>query len=346
MLFAVSVLAVLGLVAGYLKNVTAHAVPEPAPARRQLSRSTVLDELLARCAFPPAGTPVTCAFSGGPDSTALLALAAAAGLDVAAVHVDHGLRPTSGAEAEQAVALGAALGVPVRVVRVDRGRRAQPRGAGPGGPPRRAAAGRADRPHRRRPGRDRADQPAAGRRARRAGGDGPRTRRGRCCGSGGARRRPCARHLGLRRRSTMPPTATVASCATGSVTSCCRCSTTSPGATSCRCWSGRPTWSPTTWPWLDSTGAGARPHATPAPSPAAPPAAARRAAAPVAGRRRLPARCGQRQPGAGGRRRARRACELAGGRRVERHRQRLRIVDARGGSVGGRYGSDAAEGRS
>ena len=79
----------------------------------------MLEELLARCSFPPPSTPVTCAFSGGADSTALLALATAAGLAVDAVHVDHGLRPSSAAEAERAVALGDALGVPVRVVRVE-----------------------------------------------------------------------------------------------------------------------------------------------------------------------------------------------------------------------------------
>ena len=79
----------------------------------------MLDELLARCAFPPAGSPVVCAFSGGPDSTALLALAVRAGLVVEAVHVDHGLRPTSGDEAAQAVAIAARLAVPARVVRVD-----------------------------------------------------------------------------------------------------------------------------------------------------------------------------------------------------------------------------------
>ena len=81
----------------------------------------MLEELLARCSFPPPSTPVTCAFSGGADSTALLALATAAGLAVDAVHVDHGLRPSSTAEAERAVALGDALGVPVRVVCVEIG---------------------------------------------------------------------------------------------------------------------------------------------------------------------------------------------------------------------------------
>jgi tRNA(Ile)-lysidine synthase len=38
--------------------------------------------------------------SGGADSLALLALACAAGLDVTAIHVDHGLRPGSATEAD------------------------------------------------------------------------------------------------------------------------------------------------------------------------------------------------------------------------------------------------------
>jgi tRNA(Ile)-lysidine synthase len=56
-------------------------------------------ELLARCAFPPAGDPVVVAVSGGPDSLALLVLACLAGLSVTAVHVDHALRPGGDAEA-------------------------------------------------------------------------------------------------------------------------------------------------------------------------------------------------------------------------------------------------------
>ena len=56
--------------------------------------------LLPRCCFPPPGSPLTCAVSGGPDSLALLALATAAGCQVTAVHVDHGLRPGSAEEAE------------------------------------------------------------------------------------------------------------------------------------------------------------------------------------------------------------------------------------------------------
>ena len=66
--------------------------------------------LLDRCAFPPAGTAVDCAVSGGPDSTALLVLAVAAGLEVTCWTVDHGLRSTSADEvrlvAHNALSLG------------------------------------------------------------------------------------------------------------------------------------------------------------------------------------------------------------------------------------------------
>src|SRR5438552_2160484 len=40
----------------------------------------MIDELLARCELPPAGTAVSCAVSGGADSLALLALGAELGL--------------------------------------------------------------------------------------------------------------------------------------------------------------------------------------------------------------------------------------------------------------------------
>lgn len=76
-------------------------------------------ELLARCQFPPAGTPVACAFSGGPDSTALVALAAAVGCRVTAIHVDHRLRPESADEADRAAELATALGVGFRLVTVE-----------------------------------------------------------------------------------------------------------------------------------------------------------------------------------------------------------------------------------
>lgn len=66
--------------------------------------------LLARCSFPPAGTEVACAVSGGADSLALLVLARAAGCVVTAHHVDHGLRPGSAAEADVVAAAAAGLG--------------------------------------------------------------------------------------------------------------------------------------------------------------------------------------------------------------------------------------------
>jgi len=58
---------------------------------------------------------VDCAFSGGADSTALLILASAAGLAVTAHHVDHGLRPESGRDADRAVSIAAQLGIDIEV---------------------------------------------------------------------------------------------------------------------------------------------------------------------------------------------------------------------------------------
>ena len=74
--------------------------------------------LLARCTFPPAGRSIVCAVSGGADSTDLLALAVAAGCDVEAVHVDHGLRPDSAEEADVVARSAAALGARFRSVGV------------------------------------------------------------------------------------------------------------------------------------------------------------------------------------------------------------------------------------
>lgn len=71
-------------------------------------------ELLERCRFPPPGTEVDCAVSGGPDSTALLVLAVEAGLVVTAWHVDHGLRSGSSAEGAMVARLAAGLGATAR----------------------------------------------------------------------------------------------------------------------------------------------------------------------------------------------------------------------------------------
>lgn len=68
-------------------------------------------DLLPRCHFPAPGTRLACAFSGGPDSTALVALALAAGCRPTAHHVDHHIRPESGDDARRAAAIAAQLGV-------------------------------------------------------------------------------------------------------------------------------------------------------------------------------------------------------------------------------------------
>ncbi len=77
--------------------------------------------LLPRCTFPPPGTAVTCAVSGGADSLALLVLAVAAGCDVTAVHVDHALRPGSHLEADVVRDAAERFGAGFRAVRVDVG---------------------------------------------------------------------------------------------------------------------------------------------------------------------------------------------------------------------------------
>jgi tRNA(Ile)-lysidine synthase len=79
--------------------------------RPVLVRSGLLGHLLARSALPRESERLVCAVSGGPDSLALLALACAAGHDVVAVHVDHGLRSESGAEAEVVARAAERLGV-------------------------------------------------------------------------------------------------------------------------------------------------------------------------------------------------------------------------------------------
>lgn len=75
--------------------------------------------LLQRCSFPAPGTPLDCAVSGGADSLALLVLACAAGCDVTAVHVDHGLRPESAGEADVVEVAAARFGARFRSLRVE-----------------------------------------------------------------------------------------------------------------------------------------------------------------------------------------------------------------------------------
>lgn len=89
-------------------------MPEPA---------VELDLLVERCTFGDVSAPeLVCGVSGGPDSAALVVLACRfaqrSGAQVAAVHVDHGLRDTGRAEASHVEALCSRLDVPLRVVRV------------------------------------------------------------------------------------------------------------------------------------------------------------------------------------------------------------------------------------
>lgn len=81
-------------------------VVEPPPSAERLA-----DELLTRCTFPPPGTALACAVSGGADSSALLILADRAGCRVTVHHVDHGLRPGSADEAEMVATLAERFGV-------------------------------------------------------------------------------------------------------------------------------------------------------------------------------------------------------------------------------------------
>lgn len=75
-----------------------------------------VSELLVRCTFPPAGSQLDCAVSGGADSLALLVLAVAAGCEVTAWHADHGLRPESAAEADVVRAAAERFGAAFRSV--------------------------------------------------------------------------------------------------------------------------------------------------------------------------------------------------------------------------------------
>lgn len=86
-------------------------------------RSDSVVSLLSRCHFPPSGSTVSCAVSGGADSLALLALAVAHGLHVTAIHVDHGLREGSEREADLVERCARAVGASFesRTITVERG---------------------------------------------------------------------------------------------------------------------------------------------------------------------------------------------------------------------------------
>lgn len=77
--------------------------------------SLILKQFFTAEAILPSGSRVIAAFSGGPDSTALLwglvQLARSAGFEVTAAHLDHGLDDGSAARAVAAGRLAARLGV-------------------------------------------------------------------------------------------------------------------------------------------------------------------------------------------------------------------------------------------
>lgn len=86
----------------------------PACARLCLNIRRFLEEC---CGGRPGR--IIAAFSGGADSTALVLILRCLGLPVTLAHLDHGLRPESGEEAEAAREFARRLGVPCVVRRVD-----------------------------------------------------------------------------------------------------------------------------------------------------------------------------------------------------------------------------------
>ncbi|MGI9608406.1 MAG: tRNA lysidine(34) synthetase TilS [Acidimicrobiales bacterium] len=81
--------------------------------------AALLERWLDQCTFPEPGSSLDCAVSGGTDSLALLALAVASGLEVTAIHVDHGQRTGSDSEADTVATAAATLGADFRAERVD-----------------------------------------------------------------------------------------------------------------------------------------------------------------------------------------------------------------------------------
>lgn len=79
----------------------------------------MIADLLRRSTFPAAGTSVVCGLSGGADSTALVRLAVAAGCDVTAVHVNHGLRSSAVVDERSARRTAERLDVAFRVEHIE-----------------------------------------------------------------------------------------------------------------------------------------------------------------------------------------------------------------------------------
>lgn len=86
---------------------------QPSELVRLGSAGPAISVLRGRCQWPPGDGPLVTAVSGGPDSLALLVLAVATNRPVTAIHVDHGLRAGSqneaGAVREVADRLGASF---------------------------------------------------------------------------------------------------------------------------------------------------------------------------------------------------------------------------------------------
>jgi tRNA(Ile)-lysidine synthase len=97
----------------------AHGEPGRRLTAADCPSQPAIADLLARCDFPPPGAAVTCAVSGGADSLALFVLAVEARCAVTAVHVDHGLREGSAAEADLVAQVAAKCGAEFRAVRVE-----------------------------------------------------------------------------------------------------------------------------------------------------------------------------------------------------------------------------------
>lgn len=81
--------------------------------------TTARSPLCTRARWPEGRGRALIACSGGADSLALFALAATAGFDVVAAHVDHGLRPCSDADLAVVEHAASALHVPVVSRRLD-----------------------------------------------------------------------------------------------------------------------------------------------------------------------------------------------------------------------------------